>query len=136
MTIDFETIQRSTVWVLIAIGVVGVLAAIVIKKVVGKIIALVLAALLIFFGWQQRQKVIDFANSVKDTTCASSTTFVGIEVDAAGFLVPALTPARTTRCDLLRRPPWGDLLGDLAGRLGRLRGAPLLHPVRDRRARR
>jgi arginine exporter protein ArgO len=80
VTIDFETIQRSTVWVLIAIGIVGVLAAIVIKKVVGKIIALVLAALLIFFGWQQRQKVIDFANSVKDTTCASSTTFVGIEV--------------------------------------------------------
>ena len=80
MTIDFETIQRSTVWVLIAIGVVGVLAAIVIKKVVGKIIALVLAALLIFFGWQQRQKVVDFANSVKDTTCESSTTFVGIEV--------------------------------------------------------
>ena len=80
MTIDFETIQRSTVWVLIAIGVVGLLAAIVIKKVVGKIIALVLAALLIFFGWQQRQKVIDFANSVKDSTCASSTTFVGIEV--------------------------------------------------------
>jgi arginine exporter protein ArgO len=80
VTIDFETIQRSTVWVLIAIGVVGVLAAIVIKKVVGKIIALVLAALLIFFGWQQRQQVIDFANSVKDTTCASSTTFVGIEV--------------------------------------------------------
>jgi arginine exporter protein ArgO len=80
VTIDFETIQRSTVWVLIAIGVVGVLAAIVIKKVVGKIIALVLAALLIFFGWQQRQQVIDFANSVKDTTCATSTTFVGIEV--------------------------------------------------------
>jgi disulfide bond formation protein DsbB len=80
VTIDFETIQRSTVWVLIAIGIVGVLAAIVIKKVVGKIIALVLAALLIFLGWQQRQKVIDFANSVKDTTCASSTTFVGIEV--------------------------------------------------------
>jgi len=80
VTIDFETIQRSTVWVLIAIGVVGVLAAIVIKKVVGKIIALVLAALLIFLGWQQRQKVVDFANSVKDTTCESSTTFVGIEV--------------------------------------------------------
>jgi arginine exporter protein ArgO len=80
VTIDFETIQRSTVWVLIAIGIVGVLAAIVIKKVVGKIIALVLAALLIFFGWQQRQKVIDFANGVKDTTCATSTTFVGIEV--------------------------------------------------------
>jgi disulfide bond formation protein DsbB len=80
VTIDFETIQRYTVWALIAIGVVGVLAAIVIKKVVGKIIALVLAALLIFIGWQQRQKVIDFANSVKDTTCASSTTFVGIEV--------------------------------------------------------
>jgi disulfide bond formation protein DsbB len=80
VTIDFETIQRSTVWVLIAIGAIGVLAAIFIKKVVGKIIALVLAALLIFFGWQQRQQVIDFANSVKDTTCASSTTFVGIEV--------------------------------------------------------
>ncbi len=80
MTIDFETIQRSTIWVLVAIGIIGVLAAIVIKKIVGKIIALVLAAVLIFLGWQQRQKVIDFANSVKGTTCASSTTFVGIEV--------------------------------------------------------
>jgi len=78
--VDLNTVQSTAPWVLLAIGVVGIVAAIVIKKVVGKIIALVLAAVLIFIGWQQRQKVIDFANSVKDETCASSTTFVGIEV--------------------------------------------------------
>ena len=78
--IQLSTVQSTAPWVLLAIGVVGVVAAIVIKKIVGKIIALVLAAVLIFIGWQQRQKVIDFANSVKDETCASTTTFVGIEV--------------------------------------------------------
>jgi len=80
VNLDLSTIQSTTPWVLVTIGVVGVVAAIVIKKVVGKIIALVLAAALIFVGWQQRQKVIDFANSVKDETCATSTTFFGIEV--------------------------------------------------------
>jgi arginine exporter protein ArgO len=78
--VDLNTVQSTAPWVLVAIGVVGVVAAIVIKRVVGKIIALVLAAVLIFIGWQQRQHVIDFANSVKDQTCATSTTFVGIEV--------------------------------------------------------
>ena len=80
MAIEFSTIQSTAPWVLLAIGVIGVVAAIVIKKVVGKIIALVLAAVLIFIGWEQRQQVIDFANSVKDDTCAASTTFVGVEV--------------------------------------------------------
>ena len=80
MDVDLNTVQSTAPWILVGIGVVGVVAAIVIKKVVGKIIALVLAAVLIFFGWQQRQHVIDFANSVKDQTCATSTTFVGIEV--------------------------------------------------------
>ena len=80
MDVDLNTVQSTAPWVLVGIGVVGVVAAIVIKKVVGKIIALVLAAVLIFVGWQQRQHVIDFANSVKDQTCATSTTFVGVEV--------------------------------------------------------
>lgn len=80
MNVDLNTIQSTAPWVLLGIGVVGVVAAIVIKKIVGKIIALVLAAVLIFIGWQQRQQVIEFANSVKDETCATSTTFFGIEV--------------------------------------------------------
>ena len=80
MDVDLNTVQSTAPWVLVGIGVVGVVAAIVIKKVVGKIIALVLAAVLIFVGWQQRQHVIDFANSVKDQTCATSTTFVGVQV--------------------------------------------------------
>ncbi len=80
MEINLNTIQSTAPWVLLGIGVIGVVAAIIIKKILGKIIALVLAAVLIFIGWQQRQKVIDFANSVKDETCAASTTFVGIEV--------------------------------------------------------
>lgn len=80
MNIDLNTIRSTAPWVLLGIGVVGVVAAIVIKKIVGNIIALVLAAVLIFIGWQQRQQVIDFANGVKGETCAPSTTFVGIEV--------------------------------------------------------
>ena len=77
---DLNTIQTTAPWVLIAIGVIGIAAAIIIKKLVGKIIALVLAAVLIFAGWQQRQNVINYANSVKDKTCASHPRFVGIEV--------------------------------------------------------
>ena len=80
MELQLSTVQSTTPWVLIGIAVVAIVLAIVIKKIVGKIIALVLAAVLIFIGWQQRQKVIDFANGVKDSTCSTSTTFVGIEV--------------------------------------------------------
>ena len=80
MTVDLNTIQTTAPWALIAIGVIGIVAAIIIKKVVGKIIALVLAAVLIFIGWQQRQHVIDYANAVKNSTCADSVRFVGIEV--------------------------------------------------------
>ena len=53
---------------------------IIIKKIIGKIIVLVLAAILIFIGWQQRQHVIDFANSVKDDACDQSVTFLGVDV--------------------------------------------------------
>ena len=77
---DLKTVEDGVIVVIVVIAVVGLVLAIVLKKIVGKIIALVLAAVLIFIGWQQRQKVIDFANSVKDETCAASTTFVGIEV--------------------------------------------------------
>jgi disulfide bond formation protein DsbB len=88
--VDLNTVQNTAPWLLIGIGVVGVVAAIVIKKIVGKVIALVLAAVLIFIGWQQRQHVIDFANGVKDKTCATSTTFVGIEVSLPeSWCIPA-----------------------------------------------
>lgn len=80
VTVDLNTIQTTAPWVLIAIGVIGIVAAIIIKKIVGKILALVVAAVLIFAGWQQRQHVINYANSVKDATCAASTHFFGIEV--------------------------------------------------------
>jgi len=95
--INLSTIQTTAPWVLLGIGVVGVVAAIVVKKIVGKIIALVLAAVLIFIGWQQRQQVIDFANSVKNETCAASTTFVGIEISLPeSWCTPAPTPAPTS----------------------------------------
>ncbi len=80
MTVDLNTIQTTAPWALITIGVIGIVAAIIIKKVVGKIIALVLAAVIIFIGWQQRQHVIDYANSMRDQTCKSAPSFIGIEV--------------------------------------------------------
>lgn len=73
-------------WVIIAIGVIGIVLAIVIKKIVGKIISLVLAAVLVFLGWQQRDKVLDFANTLKGDACATanpamtSTSFFGMNV--------------------------------------------------------
>jgi hypothetical protein len=80
MELQLSTVQSTTPWVLIGIAVVAVVAAILIKKIVGKIIVLVLAAVLIFVGWQQRQHVIDFANGVKDGACEQSVTFLGIDV--------------------------------------------------------
>ena len=80
MDLSLETIQTTAPWVLIGIAVVAIVLAIIIKKIVGKIVVLAIAAVLIFIGWQQRQHVIDFANSVKDETCATSTTYLGIEV--------------------------------------------------------
>ena len=80
MDLSLHAVQSTAPWVLLGIAVVAVVLAIVIKKVVGKLIVLGIAAVLIVIGWQQRQQVLDFANSVKDDTCAASTTFVGIEV--------------------------------------------------------
>ncbi len=80
MELQLSTIQSTAPWILIAIAVVAVVAAILIKKIVGKIIVLVLAAVLIFVGWQQRQHVIDFANGVKDEACGQSVTFLGVDV--------------------------------------------------------
>ena len=84
MEVDLSTIQSTAPWVLIGIAVVAVVLAIVIKKIVGKIIVLVLAAVLIFVGWQQRQHVIDFANGVKDDACDQSVTFFGVDVALPG----------------------------------------------------
>jgi hypothetical protein len=78
--IDLSTIQGTAPWVLLAIAVVAIVVAVVIKKILGKILVLGIAAALIFIGWQQREQVLEFADSVKDQTCAASTTFVGIEV--------------------------------------------------------
>ncbi len=80
MEVQLSTIQSTTPWILIGIAVIAVVAAIMIKKIVGKIIVLVLAAILIFVGWQQRQHVIDFANSVKNGACDQSVTFLGVHV--------------------------------------------------------
>jgi hypothetical protein len=80
VSIDLDTIRTTAVWGLVAIGVVGLVAAIVITKIVGKIIALVLAAVLIFLGWQQRQHVLEVASDVQGSVCAASTTFFGVDV--------------------------------------------------------
>ncbi|QNK81430.1 hypothetical protein [Nakamurella sp. PAMC28650] len=80
MNLDVQTIKSTATWVLIAVAVVGLVLAIIIKKIVGKIITLVLAALIVFFGWQQRSRVVDFANNVHSSTCASHPKFFGIDV--------------------------------------------------------
>jgi hypothetical protein len=78
--VDLETIKTGAIWAIVVIGVIGLVLAIIIKKVIGKIISLVLAAVLIFFAWQQRDKVIDFANDVKGEACSAQPKFFGITV--------------------------------------------------------
>ena len=78
--VDLETVKTGTIWAIVFIAVIGLVLAIVIKKIVGKIIALVVAAALIFFGWQQRDKVVDFAGEMQGEACAVAPTFFGITV--------------------------------------------------------
>lgn len=80
MNLDLHTIKSTAMWVLIAVAVVGIVLAIIIKKIVGKIITLLLAALIVFFGWQQRAKVVDFSNQVHTSVCKSHPKFFGIDV--------------------------------------------------------
>lgn len=84
MNLDVSTIKTTAMWVLIAIAVVGLVLAIIIKKIIGKIITLVLAAIIVFVGWQQRSKVVDFANHVQTSACASHPKFFGIDVTYPG----------------------------------------------------
>jgi H+/gluconate symporter-like permease len=83
--VNFDTVKTVGLWLIIAIGVVGILLAIIVKKVIGKIISLVLAAVLVVVLWQQRTKVIDQANDLRSGACSTvapgnKITFFGISV--------------------------------------------------------
>lgn len=67
-------------WIIVGFVVLGVLSAIIIKKIVGKIISLVVAAALIFFAWQQRNHVLDYANDVRGHACQAEPHFLGFTV--------------------------------------------------------
>lgn len=84
MNLDFNTIKNTALWVLIAVAVIGIVLAIVIRKIIGKIITLVLAAVIIFFGWQQRSRVVDYAGQVRANVCATHPHFFGIDVRFPG----------------------------------------------------
>ena len=81
---DIDTLKTVAMWALIVIAVVGILLAIVIKKIVGKIISLVLAAVLIFLLWQQRDKVITAAEDLHAGACSTANahlpSFFGINI--------------------------------------------------------
>ncbi len=89
---DLETIKNAAMWAIISVAVIGLVLAIVIRKIVGKIISLLVAAALVFIGWQQREKVVSYAEDVRGKACASAegavsnpttekaTTFLGIGV--------------------------------------------------------
>ena len=81
---DLNTVKTVAMWALIAFAVVGILLAILIKKIVGKIISLVLAAVLVFFCWQQRDKVTSAATDVHGKACSTAEqhmpSFFGITV--------------------------------------------------------
>jgi len=85
--VQLDTVKTVAMWSIIVIAVVGILAAIIIRKIIGKIISLVLAAALIFVGWQQRDKVTEYADQVKSSACVDGknpdkggVSFLGIDV--------------------------------------------------------
>lgn len=78
---DLENLKTIAIWATVAFVVVGLIAAIIIKAVIGKIISLVLAAVIVFFLWQQRGKVESYAQDVRGDVCSSQPSFFGITVD-------------------------------------------------------
>lgn len=81
---DIDTVKTVAMWALIAVAVIGILAAIIIRKIIGKIISLVLAAVLVFFCWQQRDIVTDAGADLKANACTGAAddmpSFFGISV--------------------------------------------------------
>jgi len=82
--LDLSTIRTGAPWVLIAIAAIGLVLAIIIRKVIGKILVLVLAAVIVFLGWQQRAMVVAFADRLHVSACASHPTFFGMDVSYPG----------------------------------------------------
>lgn len=71
-SVDLETVKTVAMVAILAIAVIGLLLAIVIRKIVGKIISLVVAAVLVFAAWQQREKVVSYADEVRGQACDSA----------------------------------------------------------------
>ena len=69
---DLDTIKTVAMWAIIIVAAVGLLLAILIKKIIGKIISLLVAAVLVFIGWQQRDKVVSYADDVHGKACTSA----------------------------------------------------------------
>jgi len=92
LRVDLQTVEEVVLWGVVIVAALGLLMAILIKKIIGKIIALLVAATLVFVGWQQRDKVLDYAQQVSTDACNSVTgtvdqtvtdntpTFLGVEV--------------------------------------------------------
>ena len=92
MRVDLQTVEEVVLWGVVIVAALGLLMAIMIKKIMGKIIALLVAATLVFIGWQQRDKVLDYAQQVSTDACNAATgtvdqtvaantpTFLGVEV--------------------------------------------------------
>lgn len=78
--VDLNTVKTVASWAIVGLVVVGLLMAVIVKKVVGKIISLVLAAAVVFFVWQQRGHVQDYANDVRNRVCTAEPSFFGIDV--------------------------------------------------------
>jgi len=94
MILELATVRTSAPWLLVAVTVVALLLAIVVKKIIGKIFVLVLAAVVVLVGWQQRSTVIDFATDLQVSACASHPTFFGLEVSYPGCPAPSPVDAR------------------------------------------
>jgi hypothetical protein len=100
--VDLETVKTVSLYGIIVVAAIGLLMAVVVKKIVGKIISLVLAAAIVLVGWQQRDKVLSYAEEVRNKACtaasgalenastAQATSFFGITVSLPdGWCVPA-----------------------------------------------
>ena len=78
---DLENLKTIAIWATVAFVVIGLVAAIIIKAVIGKIISLVLAAVIVFFLWQQRGKVESYVDKARSGVCSSQPSFFGIDVE-------------------------------------------------------
>ena len=103
LALTSEQLQDIAIAVVLALAAGAVLCAILIRKIVGKLIALAVLALLVGMVWAQRANLSDCAEQVQheattplDGQAACRVFGVDVDVPVPSLTIPGVNPGSTT----------------------------------------